>query len=139
MPAELAAAIEAALRDDPRERISAAELARAVFRSARAERVDLAPAVDEDVIPDLLTRLSPESGRRRRGPGRRSSPLVAAGAQVAGVRARARLLWGGAAVLAAAAVLGAIWWTPALHPRSTATASVPEGVQQVPAVTAAWE
>ncbi|ASN51796.1 protein kinase [Sinomonas sp. R1AF57] len=139
VPAELAAAIEAALRDDPRERISAAELARAVFRSARAERVDLAPAVDEDVIPDLLTRLGPEPGRRRRGPRRRSRPLLAAGVRSAKVRARARLLWGGAAVLAATAVLGAIWWPSAPAPRSASTASVPEGARQGPAeAAAAW-
>ncbi|WP_430295034.1 protein kinase domain-containing protein [Sinomonas sp. B1-1] len=137
VPAELAAAIEAALRDDPRERISAAELARAVFRSARAERVDLAPAVEEEVIPHLLTRLGPESGRRRRGPGRRRRPPVAAGARPAGVRARARRLWGAAAVLAATAALGAIWWPHALAPRSAATVSVPEGMGRGPAVAAA--
>ncbi|MEA5454245.1 serine/threonine-protein kinase [Sinomonas sp. JGH33] len=60
-PGELAMAVEAALAEVPRDRPTAAELARAVFRSARAEPVDLAPAVDEDVLPELITRLQPEA------------------------------------------------------------------------------
>lgn len=65
VPAELAAAIEAALRDDARQRPSAEELARSVLRSARPASVDLAPAVDASVLPELLTRRrEPPSGRR---------------------------------------------------------------------------
>ncbi|MDQ4489714.1 serine/threonine-protein kinase [Sinomonas sp. ASV486] len=65
VPAELAAAIEAALRDDARQRPSAEELARSVLRSARPASVDLAPAVDASVLPELQTRRrEPPSGRR---------------------------------------------------------------------------
>ncbi|MDQ4500837.1 serine/threonine-protein kinase [Sinomonas sp. ASV322] len=66
-PSELALAIEAALAEVPRERPTASELARAVFRSARAQPVDLAPAVDDDVLAELVTRVQPETSRRRFG------------------------------------------------------------------------
>ncbi|GAB2751747.1 protein kinase domain-containing protein [Sinomonas soli] len=65
VPAELAAAIEAALRDDPLQRPSAEELARSVLRSGRAEPVDLAPAVDAAVLPELMTRRQAAPARRR--------------------------------------------------------------------------
>uniref|UniRef100_UPI0039EED36E serine/threonine-protein kinase n=1 Tax=Sinomonas sp. G460-2 TaxID=3393464 RepID=UPI0039EED36E len=61
VPPELATAIDAALADDPRDRPTAAELARAVFRSARPEPIDLAPAVDEEVLAELVTRARPEN------------------------------------------------------------------------------
>lgn len=73
VPAELATAIDAALADRPAERPTAAEFARAVFRSARPQPVDLAPAVDDDVLAELVTRIRPDergkSRRRRRGRG----------------------------------------------------------------------
>ncbi|WP_427017202.1 serine/threonine protein kinase [Pseudarthrobacter sp. P1] len=56
VPAELAAALEAALREDPAQRPTALELAQAVYRSAPAEPVDLALAVHPSVLPELLTR-----------------------------------------------------------------------------------
>jgi hypothetical protein len=85
IPSSLAAAVAAALADDPRHRPTAAELSRAILRSARPEPVDLAPAVDDDVLPDLVTRLEAGSRRRRRhrlpitirAP-RRASPRTAA-------------------------------------------------------------
>ncbi|WP_136610145.1 serine/threonine-protein kinase [Sinomonas albida] len=74
VPPELATAIDAALADRPADRPTAAEFARAVFRSARPEPVDLAPAVDDDVLPELVTRIRPDergkSRRRGRGAGR---------------------------------------------------------------------
>ncbi|KHL03102.1 serine/threonine-protein kinase [Sinomonas humi] len=70
IPAELATAVEAALAEDPRERPTAAEFARAVLRSRAADPVDLAPAVDADVLPELVTRLQ-EGSRRRRALSRR--------------------------------------------------------------------
>ena len=67
VPPELATAIDAALADRPAERPTAAEFARAVFRSARPEPVDLAPAVDDDVLAELVTRIRPdERGKSRR-------------------------------------------------------------------------
>ena len=56
VPAALAAALEAGLRSDRRERPTAAEFAAAVFRSADAAPVDLAGAVHPTVLPQLLTR-----------------------------------------------------------------------------------
>jgi serine/threonine protein kinase len=56
VPAALAAALEAGLREDRRLRPTAAELATAVYRSAAAEPVDLSGSVHPTVIPDLLTR-----------------------------------------------------------------------------------
>ncbi|HKS02936.1 MAG TPA: protein kinase, partial [Arthrobacter sp.] len=55
-PAELAAALEAGLRDDRRRRPAAAELATAVYRSAAAEPLDLSRSVHDTVLPELLTR-----------------------------------------------------------------------------------
>ncbi|MBT1002119.1 protein kinase [Paenarthrobacter sp. DKR-5] len=73
VPAELAAALEAGLDPDPASRPSAAELAHAVYRSARAEPLDLSAAVHESVLPELLTREQAAAPRRphRR---RRSTP-----------------------------------------------------------------
>ncbi|MCU1554547.1 MAG: serine/threonine protein kinase, partial [Arthrobacter sp.] len=56
VPAALAAALEAGLREDRRLRPTAAELATAVYRSAAAEPVDLSGSVHPTVIPNLLTR-----------------------------------------------------------------------------------
>jgi serine/threonine protein kinase len=155
VPAELAAAIEAALRDDPRQRPSAEELARSVMRSARAEPVDLSPAVDAAVLPELLTRRQGPPARRRpilRLPGRRDSrgrpsrpraprsrgTHAAAAPRLAGPRpmrrprergrrpGRAVALWLAAGLIAAAAAAG--WWSGG-HPtqdRSPAAADASE-------------
>ncbi|MCU1552536.1 MAG: serine/threonine protein kinase [Arthrobacter sp.] len=56
VPAALAAALEAGLREDRRLRPTAAELAMAVYRSAAAEPLDLSGSVHPTVIPELLTR-----------------------------------------------------------------------------------
>lgn len=56
VPADLAAALEAGLREDRRLRPTAAELAAAVYRSAAAEPVDLSGSVHPTVVPELLTR-----------------------------------------------------------------------------------
>jgi serine/threonine protein kinase len=57
-PPELAAALEAALNDDLRQRPSAREFATAVYRSAEAAPVDLSASVHPTVIPELVTRRS---------------------------------------------------------------------------------
>lgn len=127
VPAELAAAIEAALREDPRQRPSAEELARSVLRSARPARVDLSSSVDASVLPELLTRRQePAAGRGRLlGSGRRRSN-VPRGAQAPGRgprgqrgrpregRPRTWLAWSGAGVLAVVTVLAAAWWIGSL-------------------------
>ncbi|WP_113717528.1 serine/threonine protein kinase [Arthrobacter dokdonensis] len=56
VPDELAAALEAGLAEDAAQRPTAAELAQAVFRSARAEPLALAQSVHPSVLPELLTR-----------------------------------------------------------------------------------
>lgn len=85
VPAELAAALEAGLSEDRRRRPAAAELATAIYRSARATPVDLSRSVHATVLPELLTRRpAPTSGGPRgdrvRAWGRRlcTSPLVLA-------------------------------------------------------------
>ena len=67
VPAALAAALEAGLDEDRRQRPSAAELAAAVYRSAAAEPVDLSVTAHPTVVPDLLTRRAvPRNARERR-------------------------------------------------------------------------
>jgi serine/threonine protein kinase len=56
VPRALAAALEAALDLDPRNRPSARELGTAIFRSAAPEALDLSGVVHASVIPELLTR-----------------------------------------------------------------------------------
>lgn len=121
IPTELAAAVEAALAEEPGERPTAAEFARAVLRSRRAEPVDLAPAVDAEVLPELVTRLQ-EGSRRRRDPLRRRRP--------AGTRSPRRRLPGApvwaalAATAAASAVLaGAVALGLGEAPHDAVTAS----------------
>lgn len=68
VPAELAAALEAGLSDDRRQRPAAAELATAVYRSAAAAPLDLSRSVHDTVLPDLLTRrpVPPSGGRLKK-------------------------------------------------------------------------
>ena len=68
VPAELAAALEAGLSDDRRQRPAAADLATAVYRSAAAAPVDLSRSVHDTVLPELLTRrpVPPSGGRLRK-------------------------------------------------------------------------
>jgi hypothetical protein len=67
VPAGLASALEAGLKEDRRGRPTAAEFAAAVYRSAEAAPVDLAGSVHPTVLPQLLTRRNlPESPRARR-------------------------------------------------------------------------
>ncbi|MCU1531073.1 MAG: serine/threonine protein kinase [Arthrobacter sp.] len=66
VPAALAAALEAGLNEDRRQRPGAAELAAAVYRSAEAAPVDLSVSVHPTVLPQLLTRRAlPRSARER--------------------------------------------------------------------------
>jgi serine/threonine protein kinase len=65
VPPELAAALEAGLNEDRRQRPDAAGMATAVYRSAAAAPVDLSRSVDPSVLPALLTR-RPEPPARSR-------------------------------------------------------------------------
>ena len=56
VPRELAAALEAGLKEDRRGRPTAAALATAIYRSASPRPLDLAASVHPTVIPELLTR-----------------------------------------------------------------------------------
>lgn len=99
VPAELAAALEAGLSDDRRQRPGAAELASAVYRSAAAVPLDLSRSVHDTVLPELLTRRPlPQPGgplgNRLRAWGRR---LKTAGWARAAVRRRGRLIPSGGA------------------------------------------
>jgi serine/threonine protein kinase len=69
VPAALASALEAGLKEDRRERPTALEFAAAVYRSADASPVDLSGAVHPTVLPQLLTRrhVPPSRGSRRKG------------------------------------------------------------------------
>jgi hypothetical protein len=69
VPAALAEALEAGLAPDRRQRPGAAEFAAAVFRSTKAEPLDLSVSVHPTVIPRLLTRraLPRTAGQRRTG------------------------------------------------------------------------
>ncbi|MEC5179969.1 serine/threonine-protein kinase [Arthrobacter sp. CG_A4] len=72
VPAALAAALEAGMHEDRRQRPPAAEFAAAIYRSAEAAPVDLSVSVHATVIPELLTRRAlPRSARERRAARRR--------------------------------------------------------------------
>lgn len=58
VPPMLVAALEAALQDDAKLRPSAASLAQAIYRSAKAAPLDLSDSVHPSVIKELLTRRS---------------------------------------------------------------------------------
>ncbi|WP_457971829.1 protein kinase domain-containing protein [Arthrobacter sp. D1-17] len=146
VPRELAAALEAGLNEDRRQRPDATELATAVYRSAPAAPVDLSRSVDPSVLPQLLTR-RPEpparsrhrerlgawrrrlhtSGlakalRRRRSTG--TSPGRHSRRSAAPSRNRARAVW---AALAALAVIVDVWMplppSPELLPADGPTAA----------------
>ena len=145
VPAELAAAIESALREEPLARPTAAEFAHALFRSARAEPVDLAPAVDAAVIPELLTRVqSPPPGRwplaRLRWPRRRPLFGAAPEAEARSPRShrapdtrrpvsRTAVLRACTASLVLVALVAGGWWAASLGGVTTpaAHAPAPEG------------
>lgn len=65
VPHELAAALEAGLSEDRRQRPDAAELATAIYRSAGALPVDLSRSVHPTVLPELLTRRPEQPARGR--------------------------------------------------------------------------
>ncbi len=64
VPPSLAVVLEAGLHADVSERPTAAEFARAVFRCAAPEPVDLYGSVHPSVMPELLTMRSPERRKR---------------------------------------------------------------------------
>lgn len=68
VPSELLHILEAGLREDPRDRPSAAEMAEAVLLSAEPQPLDLVAAVHPSVLPELLTRraASEEAQNHRR-------------------------------------------------------------------------
>ena len=129
VPGELAAAIEAALRQEQLARPTAAEFAHALFRSARAEPVDLAPAVDATVIPELVTRVqAPPSarwplaglGRARRRPLFGQEPEDGSALRSRrrvrrrGWPSRASVLRACTAALVLVALASGAWWTASL-------------------------
>ncbi|MDR6559074.1 serine/threonine protein kinase [Arthrobacter pascens] len=65
VPHDLAAALEAGLSEDRRQRPDAAELATAIYRSAGALPVDLSRSVHPTVLPELLTRKPEQPARGR--------------------------------------------------------------------------
>lgn len=85
VPAELVAALEAGLNENPAQRPSAAAFAQAVFRSSPAEALALGNAVHPSVVPQLPTRHGPavrggrkiRRSRRRRARTRESHPRQA--------------------------------------------------------------
>ena len=130
VPPELAAALEAGLNEDRRQRPDAAGMATAVYRSAAAAPVDLSRSVDPSVLPELLTR-RPEPPARSRHRERLSawrrrlhtsgltkalrqrwstsagtSPRRRGRRSAAPSRNRAKAVW---AALAAAAVIADVW------------------------------
>jgi serine/threonine protein kinase len=66
VPANLAAALEAGLSQEPQQRPTASEFATAVFRSAGAEPVDLSASAHPSVLPTLLTRRQAKPSRSGR-------------------------------------------------------------------------
>ena len=163
VPPELAAALEAGLNEDRRQRPDATELATAVYRSAAAAPVDLSRSVDPSVLPQLLTR-RPEpparsrhrehlsawrrrlhtSGlakalRQRRSTSAGTSPRRRARRSAVPSRSRARAVW---AALAAVAVIADVWLplppSPELlpiHVPGAAEAEVPSPVPAEPSTT----
>lgn len=143
VPAALASALEAGLREDRRGRPTALEFAAAVYRSADAAPVDLAGAVHPTVLPQLLTRRNVPPSRNARGAaklralrrrlGRRGGPFSRRG-RVAGRHAggkRRRI--GALAAAVACSVIVSAWflagpqqvaWQGA-EPQSVHTAAAP--------------
>lgn len=117
VPAALVAALEAGLGGERRERPPAAEFAALVYRSARAEPVDLSVSVHPTVIPQLLTRKAVQSG-----PGRRPGAIRKTGLHRGFRRTPARraLL----PALAAAVLLAGIWLLADGGPASDAVAGL---------------
>ena len=115
VPAALAAALEAGLKEDRRERPTALEFATAVYRSADAAPVDLSGAVHPTVLPRLLTRRNVPLSRGSRRAAKMAAKLrvwrrrlVSSGGRVRRVRrtpgrhAGRNRRWIGAAVAALA-------------------------------------
>ncbi|MFI5085078.1 MAG: serine/threonine protein kinase [Actinomycetales bacterium] len=63
VPRAVALALDAALAADPSSRPLAGQLAAALYRGARSEPLDLAPAVHPSVLAELLTRPAASSSR----------------------------------------------------------------------------
>ncbi len=133
VPVALAAAIEAGLQENPAARPAAMAFGAAVYRSAAAAPVDLADAVDSTVVPELLTRRRPASGKGMRakrplrgqgrppfGPSGRRAAAEAGPRPLAGPRRKVPG-WVAGALVVALLVAGGIWWSSA-QPRPLPTA-----------------
>lgn len=101
-PSELVALLEEGLSALPEDRPTAAEFAHGLYRCAAAEPLDLSGHVDDEVLPELPTRLPERRARTWRRPG-----------------AVLRRIWGGpirggvaaaALGLLLAAAAGWFWW-----------------------------
>lgn len=112
VPAELVAALEAGLNENPAQRPSAAAFAQAIFRSAPAESLALGSAVHPSILVQLPTRQAP-TGRRGRF-GRAGLAGVAGGA-------------GGAVTAGAAGRRPRQPRPPRAHPRQVLSGSLDAG------------
>lgn len=147
VPAGLACALEAGLKEDRRGRPTAAEFAAAVYRSAEAVPVDLAGSVHPTVLPQLLTRRNlPESRRARRvlrlcAWGRRISsgrkPARRRPRRAASRPAGRRVWMGRIAIVLACAAMGSGWFMtdsrqavlpPSLDVAGGSAVQPPEGI-----------
>ncbi|WP_082049570.1 serine/threonine-protein kinase [Arthrobacter sp. SPG23] len=126
VPPALAAALEAGLKEDRRERPTALEFAAAVYRSADAAPVDLTGAVHPTVLPQLLTRRNvPPSHQARRAAKLRAWRRRLGGSgrslkrkgRTPGRHAGGNRRWIGAAVAAiACSGIAAVWFLAGQQP-----------------------
>ncbi|MHC6220400.1 serine/threonine protein kinase [Arthrobacter sp. MMS24-S77] len=145
VPAALAAAIEAGLHPERRQRPTAAELGIAVYRSAAPAAVDLSDAVHATVVPELLTRRRASHTHARRARikaffgrfrprwgGRTGRPAVA----LVSVRRRVASIVLAVGTLVVAGSATAVWWAGdrgpgvAQQPQRPAQAPGPEEPRQ---------
>jgi hypothetical protein len=121
VPATLVGALEAGLDGERRQRPPAAEFAAMVYRSARAEPVDLSVSVHPTVIPQLLTRKAVQTRL-----GRRPRTVRTAGLHrgLRGTPARRALL----PALATAVLLAGTWLLAGGGPASDAVAGLFPGL-----------
>ncbi|MET4585660.1 serine/threonine protein kinase [Pseudarthrobacter sp. PvP022] len=138
VPPALAAALEAGLKEDRRERPTALEFAGTVYRSADAAPVDLSGSVHPTVLPRLLTRrnVPPSRSARRAAKLRTWRRRLGSSGSLPGPKGRApgrhagrSRRWIGAAVAALACSGIATAWFLAGPPQAPQQAAPPESVQ----------
>ncbi|MFF1385397.1 protein kinase [Arthrobacter sp. NPDC058288] len=138
VPTPLAAALEAGLKEDRRDRPTALEFAGAVYRSADPAPLDLSGSVHPTVLPQLLTRRNVPPSRNarraaklrawRRRLGSSGRPLRPKG-RAPGRHAGSNRRWIGAAVAVLACSGIATAWFLAGPQQATQPAVAPESAQ----------